>query len=84
MWRTQAQPAKQPGLATSPWSSASISSPSPKSWPQRKHGEEGSRVGSSQHAQAAAGVSQELPGPAPCFYWQPGMMGWPSLGTGKG
>lgn len=51
MWRIQAQPAKQPGPATSLWSSASISSRSLKSWPQRKRGEEGRRVGSSQRAQ---------------------------------
>lgn len=84
MWRTQARLAKQPGLATSLWSSASISSQSLKSWPQRKRGKEGSRVGSSQQAQTAAGVSQELLGPVRCFYWQPRTVGWPSLCTGKG
>lgn len=36
----------------------------PKSWPQRKRGEEGDVAGSSPRAQAAAGVSRELPGPA--------------------
>lgn len=74
-WKTRAQPARRRGLATSPWSSASTSSPSPKSWPRRKRGEDGGAARSSPRAQAAAGVSRELPAPARPFSWQPGMLG---------
>lgn len=40
MWRTQAQPVRQPGQAISPLSSASTSSPSQRCWPQRRPGKE--------------------------------------------
>lgn len=40
-------------------------------------------MGSSLWAHAAAGVSQELPRPARCFWW-PGVLGWPSLCAGEG